>query len=116
MTVDSFSAVPFHHAVGTRCHGHGRQLFDRGRLGCNLASSCCDSVLFTVNIGQTPDFEGFRHSKQRPDLFLRNIYFAFVHELDSRFEFGKFDIPHNYNGVLAGILEEQGLEIGAAGR
>lgn len=72
--------------------------------------------MFAVDVGQSSDFEAFGDFQQRPDLLLADVDLPFVHELHDSLQFGPFDVLQNDNRVLAGVVEEQTLEIWTARR
>lgn len=71
---------------------------------------------FVVDLGQTADLQRLGHAEQRSDLFLRHVDLAFVHELDDGFQIRVRDVFEDNDGVLTGVIREEGLEVGAASR
>ena len=66
-------------------------------------------------LGQTLDLQPLRRLEELRQLVLRHVDLAGVHELEDCRQVGKWDVFQDDDGVLGGVLLQQGLEVGAAG-
>lgn len=71
-------------------------------------------IRITINIGQSAYLQHLSNTQQRPDLILTHIDLTLVHEFNGRLHFGPLHVAHNDDRMLARIVEEQRLEVGAA--
>ena len=67
------------------------------------------------SLGESLDFQPLRRLEELRQLVLRHVDLAGVHELEDCRQVGKWDVFQDDDGVLGGVLLQQGLEVGAAG-
>ncbi|CAB0031331.1 unnamed protein product [Trichogramma brassicae] len=73
-------------------------------------------LVLAADVGQAPDLRGLGDLEQRPDLLLRHVDLALVHELDRGLELRPLDVLHDDDRMLALVVAEERLEVRAAGR
>lgn len=92
-------------------------LLERGRVyEALLEAGPRHELVLGAHVGQAPDLQALGDLEQRAYLLLGDVYLPLVHELDGCLELGPLDVLHYDYWVLARVVEEQGLEVGTAGR
>ena len=94
-------------------------LLEAGRAGREVqrlleAARPRGQLVLAVDVGEAAYLEALGDLEQRADLLLRHVYLTLVHELDRRLHLRPLDVLHYDDRVLAGIVEEERLEVGAA--